>query len=130
MRTTRVSALPYWFAPSEIAIRPPVPCSRSTSRWSSTPRAGQLAHLLRAQPGRVPHLVGGERAAVPGAQDVVGQRTRGRRLVEDGRAGLLDVAPQPVRGPPEPVSVEAHDRGVAGRQLCRVQVPALVVATL
>ncbi len=96
----------------------------------STGRAGQFGEPAGVEARGRLHLVGGRGAAVERPQHVVGERADGRGLVEDRGIGALEVVAQPSLGLGEAVAVEGERRGVSGRQLGRVQVPALVVAAL
>ena len=71
-----------------------------------------------------------ERAAVEAAQQKPGQRSGGGRLVEDAGRVALEVAGQPIDGGRRGVAVERVRGREAGRQLRRMQVPALVEPSL
>ena len=86
--------------------------------------------MVGVEAAGVADLVGRQGAAVEAAEQEVGQGPGGRRLVEDPGVLPLDVVAQPGGRGVEPAAVERERRGVPGRQLGRVQVPALVVAAL
>src|SRR5215510_3063908 len=111
------------------------PMTRSSGLPPLPPRLQDLherpaAQLLEREAGRE-RLLLGERARVDAAQEEVEQALAGRRVVEDvaeqrGLGGLLDERLQAVCGLGARLQEERVHGGVAGGELRRVQVPALV----
>src|SRR5699024_11640218 len=64
------------------------------------------------------------------AVEIAGQRLRGGGFVEDRRVLLEHVVAQSLRGAGPSLAVEGESREEPGRQLVRVEVPALVDAAL
>ena len=94
----------------------------------SVARCASAGEPVCVQPGPLGHLGLRQGAAVDPAQQEVGERACGRRLVEDAGVPALDVGAQPARRGREPVAVEPERRREARRQLGRMEVPPLVVA--
>src|ERR1051325_5623817 len=74
------------------------------------------------------------RAAIDRAQKIIQQSLAGGGIVEDITnqscfGGLLDKVAQPFRSGVQTFKKESIYRGIAGRELARMQVPALVKAT-
>ena len=91
---------------------------------------GERREPTGVEAGRGGDLLGRDGTAVETPEQEVGQRPARRRLVEDARGLSLDVVAQPGGGGRETPAVEGERRGVPGRQLGGMQVPALVVAPL
>ena len=120
IRTTRFSALPYWFGPNTMPIGQPLSSAvryASAARLSCPPRWRR-----RPPPPTAPRSRGRAGGSRPG---LVPSPAR-----PASRVLAAPVVAQPLGGGLEAAAVEREGGGEPGRQLRRVHVPSLVVAAL